>query len=177
MAFTQHAANTTTISNSPQPIRRRNNARFSRPKHCTHRFSTSAYWEATPAQASKFRKWTAPQLTSHIFSGWHESLMTWFHDSRMDPSHSDRSLDYYLWIINAISSCPISPIRHCLLLIPKSVQKKISHYIYILISSYIPVFVGSCSHLFLVQLLCHPSILSESLCLHPTHGEVQEIQL
>lgn len=56
---------------------------FCRPEHCTDRFSTTAYWKTNkswepPASvASKFRKWTAPQPTSHISSAWHESLITW----------------------------------------------------------------------------------------------------
>jgi len=96
---------------------------FCRPEHCTHTFSTTAYWEATKAESHQHKPRSSeseqrlnPQV---IFL---RGMIHWWHDLPISSSHSDGSLDY-LWIINAISNCPISPIppllnSHCLWLIP-----------------------------------------------------------
>ena len=128
-------------------------------------------WEP-PAQASKFRKWTAPQPTSHISSAWHESLMTWY---------SYIFLTFWWFPRLFVNHQCHQQLPH----IPNSTTTKFALFVtdtlicakqnisfsYI---SYVSLcLLALCSHLFLHRCVSHPSIIHSRL--HP-HGEVQEIQ-
>jgi uncharacterized CHY-type Zn-finger protein len=113
-------------------------------------------WEP-PAQASKFRKWTAPQPTSHI-SAWHDSLMTW---------SSYIFLTFWWFPRLFVNHQCHQQLPH----IPNSTTTKFALFVTDTLIcakqnisfSYIPYvslcLLGLCSHLFLHRCVSHPSII------------------